>query len=793
MRQDRESITVWMLAGKSVSLIKGIMWVCAVAVASILSTTDAGARTLKVGVFAAEGDSLKAVEAVVSVYALPDTVLVDAALTDLDGFVSFDVADMASCRVISQSLVYGDIEDVVKEGQDSVRLCYEDRYEELAEFVVKAKKPYLTREAGKFIFDPSIYWSLSVDGVSLLQKTPLVSLENDKVSVFGCGESKIYINGRDPKMSSDQVMVKLRSLRPEYIKKIELITDVGSSENSSYGGGIVNVIVDDPSQGFSGMASASLQYASDYLSPKISVIGSQSKGGFNSTLMIEYGNGGSNVKSEQEYYFKQSGVKDRIDSKNRNRSNSLDARYDLDFLLGKTRLGAYVGIESSGAEAKSDITESVAEVITSAYAGDSMNKSFIHRENPFRINVWRGGAYSTTPIGSNGSSLDISADVKNYSTLQNYDYQMIDKIFSESAGQDVFSVDIKADYKMVFRDFSTLMFGYEYYYSDARYNADEDVRESRFGVRDHLHSCFASYRKTWNTIVSTEVGIRFEEYLRYAEGAERYTWFNALPSASVNFNIPAGSQSISLGYNRRTNFPHFIYLNPVVVWNSPVSCSFGNPYLDPGIADQIRLYYSFLKNFTFTASYSYLKGGHQEVKWFEDETAISTYVNRGNADFLYLGLDYTRPLGNYIRMTLTGSVSRSNNNLSINGSSLDNRTWHPDVSTSWMFFISPQYQWYANLMASVSPPSKNVTRYDSEWQIRTVLQIQKGIGEWGSLTLVVSPWSSNTDQYYDSDEYYYRTKLIKSHQYVSLSFNAMFGKSRVKGARQKRNAMLESR
>ena len=752
------------------------------------------ARTLTAGVFVATGDSVRAADAVVSVFALPDTLLVDAAPTGPDGYVSFDVSPETAYRVRALSLVYGNAESDIKESQDSVRLCYEDRYEQLEELVVNSRKPYFSREAGKFIFDPSMYWSHSVDGVSLLKKTPLVTVEDDKVSIFGRGESKIYINGRDPKMSPEQIMIKLRSLPPEYIKKIELITNAGSAESSSYNGGIVNVIVDDPTQGFSGMATASLMYAYNYLRPQFGVVGSLSKGVFNSTLMIDYRHSGSNYKSEQEYFFKQSGITDRIDGRYKSASNMITARYDMEFLLGKTKIGAYVGIEGSGGDFNSYMTESTTVDSSDTHAEEEItSSSSILQKSPFMINVWRGGAYSTTPIGTNGSCLDISADVKNYSTYKTFDYRMSDSKNSESNGLDVFSVDVKADYKAVFKDLSQLSLGYEYYHSDAGYRTETNLEDSRFRTRDHLHSFYASYRRTWNAVVSTEVGVRLEEYLRYADGADRYTLFSALPSASVTFNIPRGAQSISLGYNRKTNFPHFIYLNPAVVWSSPVSCSYGNPDLDPGFVDDFSLYYSFLKDFTFTANYIYFSGGHQEVQWYENDTAVSTYANRGSADFLYLGLDYTRHLGNNVRMSLTGSVSRSKHNLSFSGASLDGQSWGTTLTTAWMFFISQKHQWYANLRVSVSSPTKAVTRYDSEWYVSTDVQIQKGLGKWGSLTLLFSPWNSNTDQYYDSDDYYYRNKMISPYQYVSLSFNAMFGKGRVRGASQKSNAKLESR
>lgn len=130
--------------------------------------------------------------------------------------------------------------------------------------------------------------------------------------------------------------------------------------------------------------------------------------------------------------------------------------------------------------------------------------------------------------------------------------------------------------------------------------------------------------------------------------------------------------------------------------------------------------------------------GDQEIKWYEDDIAYTTYVNRNKATSAFFGLDYTRPLGKYIRMSLRASAIKTKQSVEIN----DEKMY--------------------------------ITAIDRQWQIDTSIMIEKGFGDWGSLSLTFSPWTSRTNQYFDTENYYYSTKSDQLYQYLHLSFNVFF-------------------
>lgn len=473
---------------------------------TVFNLIPANGRTLRVTVFSNKNVPVKQNEATVSIYSLPDTALVNMKPTISDGTVSFDVDDNAGYHLLSQSPVYGDLETYSAPSQDEISIRYTEKYEDLSDVIVQSTKPYLSREAGKFIFDPSIYWNASIDGTSLLQKTPLVTIENDMVSIFGVGEAKIYINGHDPKMTVDQILQKLKSLRPEYIKKIELITNPGSGQSSSSRGGIINIRIDDPTQGFRGSANLTI-YTENRVTPRISFTGNYTKGKFNSSLIVSYQNGGAKIKNKNEYEFKLLDYKEYNESYRKSNINRLNTQYDLNHTFGKTKIGFYAGLSATDFHATASILQTVIDSNDIISGNNGIHSEAMIKEiNPFYINLLKGGCYMETNIGDKGSKLDISVDLKHHTDREHYQYDFSNEITETWSKYKVQEVDACVDYKHVFKTKSHINLGYEYYFSDARFNNITNAAPENFNVKDHNHALYGNYFLSWNNHISTSIG-----------------------------------------------------------------------------------------------------------------------------------------------------------------------------------------------------------------------------------------------------------------------------------------------
>ncbi len=98
------------------------------------------------------------------------------------------------------------------------------------------------READRFVVDvanaPS---SIGKDGIELLELSPGVWIDNEKITVNGKSGTKVYVNDRELRLPSDQLFTYLRSLRADEIQKIEVVPITGADYDANSSGGAIHI------------------------------------------------------------------------------------------------------------------------------------------------------------------------------------------------------------------------------------------------------------------------------------------------------------------------------------------------------------------------------------------------------------------------------------------------------------------------------------------------------------------------------------------------------------------------
>ena len=141
--------------------------------------------------------------------------------------------------------------------------------------VCVARKSTLKHESGKFVFTPKGMDIEEVNVFEMLKHVPLLETSSEDIKIMGIGTSTIYINGRRPIEKGEALMEKIRSISPEQISKIEIITVPGASRSASTKGGIVNIVVKQNYVGWAGTSTTALEY--------------QNKMGMSENLNLRYG------------------------------------------------------------------------------------------------------------------------------------------------------------------------------------------------------------------------------------------------------------------------------------------------------------------------------------------------------------------------------------------------------------------------------------------------------------------------------------------------------------------------
>lgn len=108
------------------------------------------------------------------------------------------------------------------------------------EVVVKAQM--IRREADRFVVDvANSDAAIGKDGAELLRQSPGVWVKDDDISINGASGTKLFINDREIKMTGEQLVRYVKSLRAEDISKIEIVPQTGADHDADSSGGIIHI------------------------------------------------------------------------------------------------------------------------------------------------------------------------------------------------------------------------------------------------------------------------------------------------------------------------------------------------------------------------------------------------------------------------------------------------------------------------------------------------------------------------------------------------------------------------
>jgi iron complex outermembrane recepter protein len=114
----------------------------------------------------------------------------------------------------------------------------------LGEVSIVGKKPLIRQDGDKMVVDPAPIASIASNTLEVLESTPGLFVDQDGgIFISASSPATIYINGREQKMSSQDLTTILRSLPPSSIDKIEIMKTPSAKYDASSTGGIINIIL----------------------------------------------------------------------------------------------------------------------------------------------------------------------------------------------------------------------------------------------------------------------------------------------------------------------------------------------------------------------------------------------------------------------------------------------------------------------------------------------------------------------------------------------------------------------
>jgi iron complex outermembrane recepter protein len=114
----------------------------------------------------------------------------------------------------------------------------------LGNVVITASRPLMRQDDDKTIVDPENLAISSTNAYEIIEKTPGLFVDQDgNIYLSSTMPAKVYINGREQKMSAADMATLLKSLPPNAIASIEIMRTPSAKYDASGSGGIVNVVL----------------------------------------------------------------------------------------------------------------------------------------------------------------------------------------------------------------------------------------------------------------------------------------------------------------------------------------------------------------------------------------------------------------------------------------------------------------------------------------------------------------------------------------------------------------------
>ena len=110
--------------------------------------------------------------------------------------------------------------------------------------VIVSRKPLIKQEDDKTIVDATVLANSSSSAYEVLEKTPGAIVDQDgNVYLSSISPATVFINGREMKLSSEDLASLLKSLPANSVSKIELLRNPSAKYDAASSGGIVNIVL----------------------------------------------------------------------------------------------------------------------------------------------------------------------------------------------------------------------------------------------------------------------------------------------------------------------------------------------------------------------------------------------------------------------------------------------------------------------------------------------------------------------------------------------------------------------
>ena len=638
-----------------------------------------------------------------------------------------------------------------------------------------------------------------LDAQELMRRVPLLQVNDDGVGIVGKNNTHFLLDGRD--LPDDMVKTKLKSLHAEDIERIEVISIPPSKYKAEANAGYVNIVLRrDQTLGVNGSVIGSMVFrdnTSEVLMPSLNY---------------------ANKRLDLSLW----GSLDHTHATNDRWQTATFADHErtsathIDFswlwgnigMLAKYRLSKQWTVGFLG-YAMSTASDNNQHNVTEEY---NMRTVTNVRSPHDKSYSYSGEAFADWLIGDNGKMMTLTYAYADFPQKQDAHLEARtneENTFNmQNLGDNRYHIDgLKADLTLPY-SWVCIEMGGAYtnirnrsslnVFSDATGLWAKDLTQSnQFNYEEQTAAAYLSAQHEFGSKFSIKAGLRMEK--TWTKGTQettgetnrnQYTYL--FPTLHIGWK-PSDKANIGFAYSKGISRPDFNDLNPFRYYQTPNSYISGNPFLLPGITDNVEV------NFTDGRGlYAVLYENHQSdagglpTTFLADGTEVNSVANCFTTDKTGLYVSWRRNLFPWWNVMLGGEVFYRQSRVTAPASNLhDEQRWSGKVETSADWFLNHSHTLALNAYYNYFFPQVNfMGRYERSTAYSGLSLRYSLLKDRLRLNINISdPFHQNTSRsishYNDYSVYYHNDARARS---LSLSATYNFGGSKVRRAyRQSKN------
>lgn len=608
-----------------------------------------------------------------------------------------------------------------QENNDSIAASWEKELK-LNELVVVAKRPVIKQQDGKLIYlvknDP---YAKGLDGITILDRIPRISVNNGTVSIAGKGTVRYIIDGILMELDASAMAMRLQNLRAEEIEKIELLTTPPSRYAAEPNAAYISITTRNETLGTKGNLYGSLNQGNklrEYFSGSISHTARKWDFSLDASIWNNYATNDNDI----EYSFFDSSP-ERFSSTN-TKSHRFESgfntlfryKFKTDMNIGVIANFNYESISSNGTN--------------HSYYGEYTSSSQSRTESKPNNALTLTGFYDWT-FGAKGEAMQLTYNYfnRNSPTLSDittaYSNSQEDYGVSENGKTNYRFHSGKADFKLPY-SWTQLEAGIAY--TDILNSSDNFITRipgasSEANAFDYTERIAAAYLTASRNLGSGfwgKIGLRYEyTFTKGIQGSlgavDSDKYGHLFPSINLSWNkdrIGSFNISYSMGMGR----PNLWELNPFKYYSTTDEYAAGNPTLKPTIYNNAEINYYGLGGLYAVLYTSFASDAIGYIRRFDGNGIISTMpYNCLSTNKTGLYANYKRTFFDRWEMKIGGEVFRTSSHSDVADFKINRmEDWSGKLEVSTNIMLNrPKTLIFSAQLTHFFPWQQNLIRYES--------------------------------------------------------------------------------